>query len=228
MKIGHDPNHITSAETRFESSSSSPQTIAMTEPAKRRLGSTLLLDVDTVRNPDVEKKLWDEIFRSRLDKQIAPEINRIYALGLEHLTAEVGTGRLLAALPSTGLPLDALAAGVRMAIRLLIVQLATKGSVILLEEVDAFQSRHALTGLAESIVRLARANDGQVFVSTHRHQTIEAFLRAGADQRDVVVLPVMLDAEGELRARAMEHADAVAFTDAGGDLRDLFRLRAIP
>ncbi len=227
MKIGHDPNHITSAETSYHANSSDPKTIAMTDPAKRRLSSTLLIDVDTVRDPDIERRLWDDLFRLRLDKQIAPEINRIYGLGLEHLTAEVGTGRLLAALPNTGLPLDALAAGVRMAIRLLIVQLATRGSLLLLEEIDAFQSRQSLLGLAECIVRLARAHDGQVFISTHRHLTIEAFLKAGAPEGDVVVLPLQLDAEGELRGKAMQHADAVTFTDAGGDVRDLFRLRAI-
>jgi len=201
-----------------------PKMLFQDEPTGgERLSSALLLDIDAVRDRTVEERLWPRVFNKRLDKALVKSLNEIYELQVENLS--LGTDRMLhVGLPDVGLPITSLGAGVRIGLRLLMCSFAVERSMLLLEEVDAFQSSSSLAKLALALTQASKQGDVQVFVTTHRHQTVDAFLRAGMSAGvEVRVVPFVAGHDGVVRARAIPRDDAVALVDTGTDLRDLYR-----
>lgn len=201
-----------------------PPKVTKGEPTGvERLSSALLLDIDAVRDRTTEEKLWPRLFNRRLDKPLVKSLNEVYGLQVENLS--LGTDRMLhVGLPDVGLPITSLGAGARIGLRLLMCSLVVEKSMLLLEEVDAFQSSSSLTKLALALTQASRQSDVQIFVTTHRHQTVDAFLRAGTSAGvEVRVVPFVAGNDGVVRARAIPRDDAVALVDTGTDLRDLYR-----
>jgi hypothetical protein len=201
-----------------------PNAIAPNESTiEERLARALFLDIDAVRDRTVEERLWPRLFNKRLDKPLVKSLNEVYGLQVENLS--LGTDRMLhIGLPDVGLPITSLGAGVRIGLRLLMCSLVVEKSMLLLEEVDAFQSRSSLTKLALALTQASKQSDVQIFVTTHRHQTVDAFLRAGTSADvEVRVVPFVAGTDGVVRARAIPRDDAVALVDTGTDLRDIYR-----
>lgn len=187
----------------------------------QKLVRTLFMDVDSVRDQAIEEQLWPNFYRRRLDKPLIKELNEIYDLGLESVSFSPPR-QLLVGLPSIGLPLDSLGAGTRMTARLLIAALAVTDSILLLEEIDAFQAPSSLKRLAGALTRIAAKERVQVFISTHRLQTVSAFLEAEPELDAVRVLPISRSPDGVVRARALGQKEAATLASAGVDFRELY------
>lgn len=187
-----------------------------------RLSRALLLDLEIVRDMRIERRLWIDLFKKRLDKPLTRWLSDVYGLQVESLSTSAEG--LLVGLADVGLPIDSLGSGARVATRLLMGALVTQRSILLLEEMDAFQSSVSLKRLATYLLETCVRGDVQLFITTHRQQTIQAFLEAGeARSADVRILPLVTGKDGMVRGRGISGADAVALLESGTDLRDLYQ-----
>ena len=107
----------------------------------------------------------------------------MYNLSLESLSY-AASGKALKALfvdRDYVLSIDDLGTGMRVAFRLLLCLLLSRGSAVLAEEIDGYQDGDSFPRLVAKLIELAIAHDVQLFVTTHRLDTIATLLDADRD-----------------------------------------------
>jgi AAA15 family ATPase/GTPase len=169
----------------------------------------------------VEEILWDHITDIRLDKDIVTRINNIFGLNIENLTKAKGGKIVKVLFPDFGIDINSLGAGMRTIFRLLALCVAQRPSIILMEEIDAFQHPDSLLRTAGTLIDISMMDGTQFFLSTHSEETYRIFLEAakkrGSDA--VRVFTLNLKSDGTLESKWSGQEGALSLSNAGRDLR---------
>ncbi len=183
-----------------------------------------LLDVRLLLDSTVEHNAWDQLLNIRGDRDLVRVMNQVYKLNLESFSYSV-TPRALKALFTDrdfALNIDDLGAGMRIAFRLFISILLTRESALLVEEFDGYQHAGTFPRFVEALFALAVRAKSQLFLATHSHETVEAFVREAQKPGANVELKVFqtsLTPDGTFRASCLSGAEAETLISGGFDIR---------
>ena len=102
-----------------------------------------------------------------------------------------------------------------------VVALDPDDAPLILEEPECHQHPGSLTRFALALVKLAKTNGVQLFVTTHSAECVAAFLAASTDvQSEGAVFHLALT-DGALDARKLDAATVQTLTTTGTDVRFL-------
>ncbi len=164
-----------------------------------------LAGVTTFRPADgadraVERTLWPLLISTRTDKILITALNHIYGTRIEQLQL-LPDGRFMVLLPDKSLPLDAHGEGLRAAARCLMVLLAMRDTLLLLEEPESHQHPGSLERFAGAMCRIARTQNVQLVVTTHSAEAVRVFASGSAVVGSSFALFHMQLTDGLLQSR---------------------------
>jgi len=189
------------------------------------LRSTLLIDEALLRDLGVvEKYSWPKVLSKRLDKEVVRVIKEEFEVDAEGLTyAPVGEDTvLLLQLSNTAVRIDDLGDGARHAVLTMLLLLATKPKLILIEEPESKLHPRGMRVLTEAILKYAKEYGAQVVVSTHSME----FIKVGSELAKRLGIEMSLihlerSKDGALITRRLNQPDLKLLTDLGIDPRFL-------
>lgn len=172
----------------------------------------------------VEKSLWNELLKKRLDKLVTNVLRKGYEVDVEDLTY-VPYGdifQLAVKLPKTTMRADDLGDGARYSMVILMIAALAKATAILIEEPENHQHPGGLAKSLEMLLDLIKRNNIQLFASTH---SIEFSKMIGkiAEEKNIELLTFFIerDKEGKIEARKVNPQDADNLRKMGLDIRFL-------
>jgi len=176
---------------------------------------------DLHRLKEIERVLGQKVLAPRLDKKIAGIFSEVYDLPIEGLS--FSNDVLMALLPDQGLPMDSLGAGMRISLRLLMIILNMRDSILLLEEFDTFQHLASLKKLARILVEQAGKRNVQLILTTHNVESIEAFLEASlaTGEKGFRLFPLRYKRDGQLESTPFGPEETENMISSGFDPRTL-------
>ena len=178
-----------------------------------------LIDSSTIRVPYVEP-IWEKLIINRQDRTLRGLVNEIYKLDIEsfNMTPFGGSNRLVASLPQYSVAVDWLGDGLRYAINILSIGLLMKKTALLLEEPETHQHPESLRLLTETLFKLAKQQELQLFLTTHSMEFIGFALEAAEKEEiDLALHHLSLDQQGNFESRAISQPDARLLLDIGHD-----------
>lgn len=195
--------------------------------AKERalLSSLLFLDSGLATNNEIEQKLWENVLMAGAKSRLISLFNKAYqSFQLTSVDYSPSSRRLIVSRSDAdfGVPLDSLGAGMRIGFRLFLATTQLRETLLLIEEIDAFQHPESLAELLTGIVELAKHNKLQVFMTTHRESTIDLVMKAVTEQSELEgrIVPLALSQDGELISRSIPFPRAREMTKSGYDFRN--------
>lgn len=200
---------------RFERNTVAPSTRS-SGPASR----TTCFYPSDARNLDIERRLWSDTLAGRRDKLLARSLSEIFGMEVEGVQLPPD-GRAILLFPDHGLPLDAQGDGARAAFRALTVLGAMRDAPLVLEEPECHQHPGSLRRFALALVKLAKTNGVQLFVTTHSGECITAFLEASATARSESAVFHFALNDGTLEARKLDAKTVETLSATGTDVRYL-------
>ena len=134
-----------------------------------------------------EKDFWDRLLKGRTDKELTSILNDIYRTDVEHFTfspyymEERGrTGaeafKLFSALPRLPLHIDDYGDGFRYAFTILVLAKLFNKRPLLIEEIESHQHSGSLKKLIPILVKIAKTNNLQLFITTHSFDVWRYFM----------------------------------------------------
>lgn len=172
------------------------------------------------RNQEIERNLWNETLAGRRDKLLTRSLSDIFGIEVEGVQLPPD-GNAILLFADYGLPLDAQGDGARAAFRALTLLGAMKDAPLILEEPECHQHPGSLRRFALALVRLAKTNGVQLFVTTHSAECVAAFLEASREvQSESAVFHFALN-EGAFEARKLDAETVDTLTATGTDVRFL-------
>ena len=198
------------------------------------LGRTTLIDADMIRKTEeIELAFWEEIRRSRMDKDLAAELNEIFKINIKDLALIPSQSprprpdrggerrvsvKLTASLEEFTLNMDSYGEGVRDALSVLIFAASLEGTMLLMEEPEAHFHPEAMSLILRNIVEIAKRNNLQLFITTHNLETLNAITKLS---KDVATFHLNLEKDGNLQVRVISGPDAKLLSALGTDVRSL-------
>ncbi len=189
------------------------------------LSSTLLIDESLLHSPEVvEKYSWPKVLAKRLDKEVVKVVREEFEVDAEGLTyAPVGGSiALLLQLSNTSVRIDDLGDGARHAILMMLLLLATKPKLVLIEEPESKLHPRGMKVLTKAILKYVKEYGAQLIVSTHSLE----FVRVGTELAKELsiessIIHLERSRDGELITRKLTQPDLKLLTDLGIDPRFL-------
>ena len=197
---------------------------AISEAERRYLSSLMFLDSGLVANNEIEQNLWENVLMTGAKSRLISLFNKAYkSFQLTSVDYSPSSRRLIVSKSDAdfGVPLDSLGAGMRIAFRLFLATMQLRNTMLLIEEIDAFQHPESLAELLTGLVELARLNQLQIFMTTHRESTIDLVMKAVSEKSDLEgrLVPISLSPDGALISRSIPFQKAIDHMKAGYDFR---------
>lgn len=187
------------------------------------LSNAIYLDASLAYRKDIEKVAWDHILTKALKKDIISKFNSIFPLTISDIDYSSKGFYITPVDAKFGIYLDNLGAGMRIAIRLLMVLGIFKNTAVLLEEFDAYEHPESLRNLIDIIFKASEDNHLQFFLTTHRLESIRSFLELFENYPEIngTITGTALGTDGELQARPISFHDAKNLFEGGFDFRNI-------
>jgi len=193
------------------------------------LGGTVLIDDYLLSRPDdIENFSWAKVLSRRLDKEVVKVIKEEFEVDAEGLTYGPvgGSNVLMLQLRSMSVRVDDLGDGARLATLMMLVVLASKPKLLLIEEPETKMHPRGLRVLTRAVLRIAKSLGAQVIATTHSLE----FVKIGLEEAKNLGVGTSLihlerEADGILTTRKLSKPDVDLLTDLGIDPRflDIFR-----
>jgi len=234
----HPCNYIMEKITQLPETSELRRYFSEHEKEIEFINKIALIDAYFVSNiEEIETVFWDSIRRKRLDKEIVAMLNSLYEAKMEDLALipypspiryeDRGERRslhkLTTATQNISLNLDGYGEGLRDAFSILIIASQLDNTAILIEEPEAHQHPEALNRLFYHLIKIAKKNKLQLFISTHSLEVVRA-LASFSNEYAIKVFHTDLDLDGNLKVRTMTAPDLKLMMDLGIDIRFLGKL----
>ncbi len=189
------------------------------------LGGTVLIDDHLLSRPDVvERYSWPKILARRLDREVVRVLRKEFEVDAEGLTyAPVGGSNvLMLQLHNTSVRVDDLGDGARLATLMMMVVLASKPKLLLIEEPETKMHPRGLKVLTGAILRIAKSLGTQIIVTTHSLE----FVKIGLEEAKnfgvgASLIHLERGVDGVLTTRKLSKPDVDLLTDLGIDPRFL-------
>ncbi|RLI82778.1 hypothetical protein DRP04_03195 [Archaeoglobales archaeon] len=174
----------------------------------------------------IEKKLWKDLLKRRLDKLVVEVLREGYEVDAEDLTYttydEGKTYQLAVKLPWTTLRVDDLGDGARYAILLLMIAALSKNTALLIEEPENHQHPSGLAKTLDMFLTLVRQNNIQVFITTHSLEFLMLLRKISEEKKiDVEIYFFERDKQGRVYVRELTSENVDVLEDMGFDPRFL-------
>jgi hypothetical protein len=171
---------------------------------------------------NVEKSLWGDLLKQRLDKLVTDVLRHGYDVEVEDLTyvpyGEVY--QLAVKLPETTVRVDDLGDGARFGIVLTMIASLMKNTALLIEEPENYQHPGGLVKSLEMLLTLGKKNDVQVFASTHSVELVKLMERIAKEKNiGMKVFFLERDKEGNVDVRYITSLDIDVLEKLGLDVR---------
>jgi len=191
------------------------------------LNNVILIDSQLMLKPEViEEFAWSKILAKRLDKEVAEMVRRGFEEDAEGITyAPVGgVNTLMLQLRETSIRVDDVGEGAKNAILMLMVIMAAKPKLILIEEPEIKMHPSGLRTFTETLTRVAKGSGSQVVVTTHSIEFIKIAMEVSANAGLEFSLMHVTKENGKLNIRKLSKPDTKLIIDLGIDPRflDLF------
>jgi hypothetical protein len=189
------------------------------------LRNMMFLDADLMHNmQNVEKALWNDLLKDRLDKLVANVLRKGYNMSVEDLTympiADIY--QLAAKLPKTTIRVDDLGDGARYSMIWIMVAALAKGTIILIEEPESHQHPGGLVKSLEIMLDLAKKQNIQLFVTTHSLEFIKIVEKITEEKRiDLATFFIEMNKRGQIDYRKITSQDSDYLAKMGLDIRFL-------
>lgn len=169
---------------------------------------------------DIEKKFWPELLSNRRDKVLTTVLNDLFGLKAESFQL-LPNGQFIVLFEDHSLPLDSQGDGTRTSLRMMMVLIVMKGTLLMLEEPECYQHPGSLERFSNALCKMAKAQDVQLIVSTHSGDCVRSFLKAAKEtQSDAAVFHVALE-DGKQNARRLDPEAVETLASSGVDVRFL-------
>jgi predicted ATP-dependent endonuclease of OLD family len=183
----------------------------------------MFVDANLIHMMDkLEKVLWSELLKQRLDKLVANVLKQGYEMDVEDLTY-VPYGdvyQLAVKLPKTTIRADDLGDGARFSIVLIMIASLLKNTALLVEEPENHQHPGGLAKSLEMLLTLTKTNKVQIFASTHSNEFVKLLEKIAEEKNmDVTVFFLERDAAGKVDVRRITSEDARILEKMGLDIR---------
>ena len=187
--------------------------------------STVLIDASLMRSIRcVEESLWPQLLMRRLDKLVVEVLKGGYDVEIEDLTYAplYGTYQLMAKLPDTAVRVDDLGDGARYALVMVMAAALARNTAMLIEEPESHQHPGGLDKTVKMLLKLAKENKIQLFISTHSVELVRLLEARGQEVGlEVATFFLERDSEGRVSVRRVRPDDRRLLEDLGLDVRFL-------
>ena len=195
------------------------------EAMAQSMGKMMFVDTNLIHEMQrVERSLWSDLLKKRLDKLITEVLRRGYDVDVEDLTYMPygDTYQLAVKLPKTTTRADDLGDGARYSMVLLMVAALAKSTVLLVEEPENHQHPGGLAKSIEMALDLIKRNDIQLFASTHSRE-FSILMEQIAKEQDLGLATFFIerDKKGNIESRRIDPRDADNLRKLGLDVRFL-------
>jgi hypothetical protein len=190
---------------------------------KTFFSSMKLLDVHILFDKNLERLAWDNLLNVRGDRVLVATLNEVYDLQLESFSYSINSQSLKALFRGKdyALNIDDLGAGMRIAFRVFVSIVLSSNSAVLAEEIDAYQDVEGFSRFIKALVRLAEENNVQLFLSTHRLETLRTFVDVALEHSSLPlrIFQTRLTPDGLFETACLDAAKAKTLMEGGFDLR---------
>lgn len=172
----------------------------------------------------VERSLWNDLLKKRLDRLITEVIREGYEIPVEDITyMPYGDKYQLAVkLPKTTVRVDDLGDGARYSMVFLMVAALAHSSAILIEEPENHQHPGGLAKSMEMILDLIERNNVQLFASTHSIEFLRIISQIAKEKKiDLLTFFIEMGKNGVVEARKVSPEDTENLMKMGLDVRFL-------
>ncbi|OGF65706.1 MAG: hypothetical protein A2Y62_10360 [Candidatus Fischerbacteria bacterium RBG_13_37_8] len=171
----------------------------------------------------IEHNLWEYILSSGKKKSIISLFNKTYPLQINDIDYSPKGFYVTLQDEGYGIYLDNLGAGMRIGLRLIILLSLFKDTAVLLEEFDAYEHAESLKQIIDIIFQTSKENNLQFFITTHRMESLRAFLEMYQDYPEIngIIAGTILKEDGEFSCKPMPFSYADHLTKGGLDIRDI-------
>ena len=181
-----------------------------------------ILEPSIIHQP-FNEAFWYELAKDRKEKKVIDLLNDIYQTDLETLSFGLfppPQRRLVAALPRQSVAVDWFGDGFRYAVNILSLGVVLQGTALLIEELETHQHPESLRKLTETLFKLAKQQNLQLFLTTHSMELITYALDAAEENEvETKLHHLSLDQEGALNAVSASQPDSKLLIDIGHDPR---------
>ena len=227
LSIGREDNAtVVTMQSPKTSNLSSEDTVVFKKLFNRQipsfLKSAVFLDANLLLDSRIERNMWEMVLKTGGKEQLIELFNKVYPLNIISIDYSPQSQTLFVTPKDAkyGLRLDHLGTGMRIGFRLMLVGAYLKDTMLLIEEFDAYQHPDSLDLLVQALVGIAKQNNVQIFATTHRRESIKAFMQYSQGLEGRIIVP-SLDNDGVLKASSIPFKDAGDLFDAGVDFRNL-------
>ncbi len=186
------------------------------------MGLIHILEPSLIHQP-FNEAFWYELSKDRKEKKVIDLLNDIYQTDLETLSFGLfptPQRRLVAALPKQSVAVDWFGDGFRYAVNILSLGVVLQGTALLIEELETHQHPESLRKLTETLYKLAKQQNLQLFLTTHSMELITYALDAAEETGvDAKLHHLTLDREGNLKSIPFDQPNAELMLDIGHDPR---------
>jgi AAA15 family ATPase/GTPase len=189
---------------------------------RRWFAASKFLDIRLLLDTAVEQALWDAVLAIRADRDIVKTLNEVYKLSIEGLSYSKHSDvlKVLFSNRNYSLNVDDLGAGMRIALRVLMLAMLMNDGALIIEELDAYQHVDSMPEFTRALVAMARENSTQLFLATHSEETIGGFVEAAKDEGvGFRLIQTSLSADGVLETASFDAIQTSDLHDAGVDVR---------
>lgn len=187
--------------------------------------NVMLVDSDLRKNMEkVEKSIWNDLLKTRLDKLVTNVLRKGYGVDAEDLTYMPFGNRyqLAIKLPKTTIRADDLGDGARSSMVLVMVAALAKDTAILIEEPENHQHPGGLAKSMEMLLDLVKQNNIQLFISTHSIEFSKIIDQISKEKKiDLLTFFIERNKKDIVEARKVKPEDANNLKKMGFDLRFL-------
>lgn len=192
---------------------------------QRLLRNMILVDTELIHKMEIiERNLWTDLLKTRLDKLVADVLRKGYDVPVEDLTYMLYGDKyqLAVKLPETTTRADDLGDGARYSMVLLMVAALAGNTAILVEEPENHQHPGGLAKSMEMLLDLIKKNNVQLFASTHSIEFSKIIEQIAKEKKlDLRTFFIERDKTGKIGSRVITPKDSEYLTKMGLDMRFL-------
>lgn len=177
------------------------------------------------RFEEVERRIWEEVFKRRIDKEIVSLLRDGYGLNAENITYVPFGDKdvLMVGLPRSSVRLDDLGDGSRMSFLMTSISLLSERSALLLEEPESHQHPLGLYKTMDLILKSAKKRNNQILITTHSLELSKIVSKICSESEiELSMFFLERDNKGVVSARKLSGEDLENLEKIGIDVRFLY------